>query len=223
MTPEAIEQMLERARQAQAGFAAFMQREAPTARIIDLLDDIHLAFIAADTMAIRKRVGWLGRLLGRDIDVQAEAELLRTQGPLLIHRAGELVAEYSEYHAAMEDASQPVLDIHIQLAETLEQLDAAPASPIDHALRQRLQQVAALIDVTFTQAFVLHGHIGQVGKKLHDVRAGLLPMLAQTGIVDAIHKDHHRHASASEALKSLDALKRRHSTPSTGASYDAGP
>ena len=139
MTPEAIEQMLERARQAQAGFAAFIQREAPTARIIDLLDDIHLAFIAADTMAIRKRVGWLGRLLGRDIDVQAEAELLRTQGPLLIHRAG------------------------------------------------------------------------------------LLPMLAQTGIVDAIHKDHHRHASASEALKSLDALKRRHSTPSTGASYDAGP
>ncbi|MDO5610933.1 MAG: hypothetical protein Q4G62_09240 [Pseudomonadota bacterium] len=223
MTPEAIEQLLERARQAQAGFATFVQREAPTARIIDLLDDIHLAFIAADTMAIRKRVGWLGRLLGRDIDVQAEAELLRTQGPLLIHRSDELDAEYAAYDAAITDVALHVHDMQSELAETLRQLNAAPENSIDQGLHQRLQQMAALFDIASTQSLTLGIQAAQVGHRLRDVRAGLLPMLAQTGIVDAIHMNHGSYAKASSALQSLDALKRRHSTPSIGASYDAGP
>ncbi|RMH91148.1 hypothetical protein EBB59_08375 [Lysobacter pythonis] len=200
MTTAQAESLLERARQVRAAQAAFIAGPSPTARIIALFDDIRLAFIATDKVALGRRAGWLGRLLGRDIDIQAEAELLRAQGPLLVHRADELAREWDSHLSRLEAQCDAVTAMQSELDTALGQTQTAAAD----AIRQRLQQMRLLFDLSAAQNTALRARHRQLGRRFAAIRAGLLPMLAQTGIVDAAHRDQRLYADANDALQSLE-------------------
>lgn len=52
---------------------------SPAPALLECVQTIHRIVLAADPKALRRSVSWFGRLLARDITLQAEAEALRSQ------------------------------------------------------------------------------------------------------------------------------------------------
>ncbi|MEO7199878.1 MAG: hypothetical protein ABIY56_06635 [Dokdonella sp.] len=52
---------------------------SPAAALLDSVQTLHRILLAANPKALRGSVGWMGRLLGRDIVLQAESAALRTE------------------------------------------------------------------------------------------------------------------------------------------------
>lgn len=90
---------------------------SPAPVLLDRVQTIHRIVLAANPKALRGSVGWFGRLLGRDIVLQAESETMRTE--LGVHVLGarrqlEVLAEHDrqlqalgvELHAAIGGVSQ---------------------------------------------------------------------------------------------------------------------
>lgn len=61
----------------QAANAALVASPAPA--LLESVQTIHGVVLAADPKALRRSVGWWGRLLARDITLQAESQVLRSQ------------------------------------------------------------------------------------------------------------------------------------------------
>ncbi len=61
----------------QAANAALASSPAPA--LLECVQTIHGIVLAADPKALRRSVGWFGRLLARDITLQSESEALRSQ------------------------------------------------------------------------------------------------------------------------------------------------
>ena len=70
--------LLDAARRAQADAASL---QSPAHDIQATLRDLRTVLLSTDAGALRKSVGFLGRLLGRDIDLQAQSDALREQLP----------------------------------------------------------------------------------------------------------------------------------------------
>ena len=95
--------LLDAARRAQAEAASL---QSPTHDIQATLRDLHAVLLSTDAAALRKSVGFLGRLLGRDIDLQAQSDALREQLALLVLQArqrGEALERHNHALAALRD------------------------------------------------------------------------------------------------------------------------
>ena len=95
--------LLEAARRAQAEAASL---QSPAHDIQATLRDLHAVLLSTDAAALRKSVGFLGRLLGRDIDLQAQSDALREQLALLVLQArqrGEALERHNHALAALRD------------------------------------------------------------------------------------------------------------------------
>lgn len=66
---------------------------SPAPALLECVRTIHRIVLAADPKALRRSVSWFGRLLARDITLQAEAEALRSQlGVHVLHARRQLQA-----------------------------------------------------------------------------------------------------------------------------------
>ena len=95
--------LLDAARRAQADAASL---QSPAHDIQATLRDLHAVLLSTDAGALRKSVGFLGRLLGRDIDLQAQSDALREQLALLVLQArqrGEALERHNHALAALRD------------------------------------------------------------------------------------------------------------------------
>ena len=95
--------LLEAARRAQAEAASL---QSPAHDIQATLRDLRTVLLSTDAGALRKSVGFLGRLLGRDIDLQAQSDALREQLALLVLQArqrGEALERHNHALAALRD------------------------------------------------------------------------------------------------------------------------
>ena len=95
--------LLDAARRAQAEAASL---QSPAHDIQATLRDLHAVLLSTDAAALRKSVGFLGRLLGRDIDLQAQSDALREQLALLVLQArqrGEALERHNHALAALRD------------------------------------------------------------------------------------------------------------------------
>ena len=196
--------LLEEARGAQAALAGLLAEGSPLPHIVALFDDIHLAFIAADKAAIKRRVGWLGRLLGRDIDTGLRARELRQQAPLLKHRLDTLEAQWQYYDETLARHED-------RLSSLLTRLQAAGQSPAGHPTHaqaeQRLAQMRLLLEMSSQQLALIHDQHTILGEAFPTLRQGLLSVLAQTDAVNASVQQQQAYRHACNTLRALAVLK----------------
>lgn len=200
MSAEPLDTLLDEARDAQAALGAQLVHGSPLPAILALFDDIHLAFIAADNAAIARRVGWLGRLLGRDIDTALRADELRRQAPLLKHRLDTLEAQWQKYdHSLTQQADT--------LSGLLARLHAVSQPSDDNAQTARLAQMRQLLTLSQQQLQLIRAPHARLGEAFPALRQGLLSVLAQTDAVNASAQQQHAYRRARDTLRALADLK----------------
>lgn len=84
---------------------------SPAPALLDHVQTIHRVLLAADPKALRGSVGWFGRLLGRDIVLQAESEALRSELGVHVTQARQKVGAL-----ATHDRQLQVLGAELQAA-----------------------------------------------------------------------------------------------------------
>ncbi|PJK05322.1 hypothetical protein CO612_04625 [Lysobacteraceae bacterium NML71-0210] len=204
MSATELNPLLEEARDAQAALAGLLAEGSPLPHIVALFDDIHLAFIAADNAAIKRRVGWLGRLLGRDIDTGLRARELRQQAPLLKHRLDTLEAQWQHYGDALARHEDRLSSLLTRLQAADQNLAGRPS----HAqAEQRLAQMRLLLEMSSQQLALIHDQHAILGEAFPTLRQGLLSVLAQTDAVSASVQQQQAYRHACNTLRALAVLK----------------
>lgn len=190
----AVEQLLANA---SAGTAA--------ARLVAEMNNIREAMSATDDRHIRRSVGLLGRLLGRDVEAQARAEQLATQLDVCLLRADACV-----------QALQQELGEHLQQATRVQIAVAAiddwaaageavrpPDEPMAQAALQRrlqhLRGLARLRDTEAGQLRLLHVQGVELIERYLRIRDVLLPLWRQQSLAGRAADKQAQLAQAAEA------------------------
>ena len=157
-TPADDAALLDAARRAQTQSASL---QSPAHDIHATLRDLHAALLSTDPRALRRSVGLVGRLLGRDIDLQAQADALR-------ERLALLVVQARQRGAALDRHNQALLALRDELAAIADRLGAAiadprgddPASPAGHERLRLLEATRTGCGLTAAQLDLLahNGH-----------------------------------------------------------------
>lgn len=72
-------------------------RRSPVADLLQTVDALRKTLLAADPAALRRSVGWFGRLIGRDITLQAEGASLRDRLGVHAQTAERQIADVRGY------------------------------------------------------------------------------------------------------------------------------
>ncbi len=150
----------------------------PSAEQVAALEALQTAMIAHDQKAIARRMGFIGRLLGRDITFSAHAAALREQMIPLVHQAHRAVQSGLAFAKALEDALPRLIAANDQLGAAVQQLDGLSQQP------GIAPPLAAAIDARKAH-LVKIAMIGQLGRQQMEstrqgqqVAAGLINDLA---------------------------------------------
>ncbi|WP_269791551.1 hypothetical protein [Stenotrophomonas sp. Iso1] len=183
-----------------AGLLAMVEQRASAAgdghaaaRLVAEMDNIHQAMRAHDTGAIRRSVGLLGRLLGRDVEVQAQAERLAGQLDICLLRADGIVTEVQgalpvhQQQAVLAAEAVSAIDAWAEAGERVLQDAVAQAGAADStltvaALQRRLHHlrgVARLRALEASQLQLLHAQSVELLERYQRIRDVLLPLWRQ--------------------------------------------
>ena len=97
---------------------------SPAREQAQALDALQTAMIANDPKAIARKVGFFGRLLGRDITLQAQAEALRGQLVPLVHHARKSAEIGMGYARSLDIALDRLLHGGDALQQSVRELSA---------------------------------------------------------------------------------------------------
>lgn len=147
--------LLDAARRAQAAAASL---QSPAHDIQSTLRDLHTALLSTDARALRRSVGFFGRLLGNDIDLQARSEDLRARLALLVQQArqrGEALDGHNHALVALRDEMTGITE---GLAASIAGTD--PDEPANHERLRMLDAVRTGCALTAAQLDLLvqNGH-----------------------------------------------------------------
>lgn len=156
--------------------------------LVDALARIALALQASDPHALRRQEGWWGRLLGRDVARQSEAEALQAQLGVLVLQAREqsqaVRVQCGQRREAIinGDAAVLALQAWIEHADALlpqlgADAQATLASRIDH-----LQRVAALRRIDVGQWRLLQAQDEALMERFERIHDVLLPAWRQAAM-----------------------------------------
>lgn len=182
--------------------------ESAAAALVREMDSIRLALQARDPRTLRRASGLFGRLLGRDVEMQVQAEALRTQlGVLLVrsdrhaaalevavtHRA-EAAAHAEAAATAIErwaDAAAPLLQA---LADVHDAIDT-PQARLQRRLAH-LRGVAATRRMDAAQLHLLHAQGLELLERYRRIRDVLLPAWQQSALAERAAREPTRLAAA---------------------------
>ncbi|WP_449467143.1 hypothetical protein [Stenotrophomonas humi] len=196
------------------------------ARLVAEMDNIHQAMRAHDAGAIRRSVGLLGRLLGRDVEAQAQAERLAGQLDVCLLRADGIVAELQkalperEQQAMRTVEAVNAIDAWAEAGERLLQGAAPPAgadsTSVVAALQRRLHHlrgVARLRALEASQLQLLHAQGVELLERYQRIRDVLLPLWRQQMLASKAAGMSARLATAADAqariLAEVEAMQAR--------------
>lgn len=74
---------------------------SPVPGLLQSVEALHKTLLAADPEALRRSVGWFGRLIGRDITLQAGAAALRRQLGVHARTADQQIADLRAYRHSL--------------------------------------------------------------------------------------------------------------------------
>lgn len=164
---------------------------ASAAALVAELDDIRHALSAADAAGVRRQAGFLGRLLGRDVEAQHRAENLFSRLDTQLLRAdaaaARLRSELGQHAASPARVERAALAIR-QWAAAGEQLWQQQFAVLDApstqavALRRRLDHLhnlAAVRDVEVVQLQLLQAQAIELLERYQRIREVLIPAWRQ--------------------------------------------
>ncbi|WP_161809039.1 hypothetical protein [Stenotrophomonas humi] len=206
--------------------AAAGSDDRAAARLVAEMDNIHQAMRAHDVGAIRRSVGLLGRLLGRDVEMQEQAERLAGQLDVCLVRADGIVAELQKAlpvrlrQAALVTEAVNAIDAWADAGERLLQGAATQAdagSTLAVAALQRrlhhLRGVARLRALEASQLQLLHAQGVELLERYQRIRDVLLPLWRQQMLASKAVDTSLRLAMAADAqariLVEVEAMQAR--------------
>jgi len=178
-----------------------------TRSLVACLAEIALALQAADPARLRRQTGWWGRLLGHDVERQAQAETLSAQLRALLLQASRHAQTLREaeglqrlqiQHAhAAADALQAWCDA---AAPLLRELQGEAAQALSQRLHH-LQRLAALQQVDAQQRALLLAQDEALSARFARIHDVLVPAWQQAVLVRAAdaRADHAAQAAALHA------------------------
>jgi len=86
------------------------------------LRDLRTVLLSADPRALRRSVGFWGRLIGRDIRLAAEARELRERSGILLRQAGFEATRLRHQHATLAGHAQRLRDACARLQQEIDSL-----------------------------------------------------------------------------------------------------
>ncbi|KLI98855.1 hypothetical protein [Luteimonas sp. FCS-9] len=165
------------------------------AMLVERLRAVHLAMRADDPRALRRKAGLLGRLFGRDLALQAEADALAARLGVLLRdadRAADALAAHVDGQRACLDRLEAALDALRRAAA-----DHRPPVDDDDAVRlARERRLQHLLDVDAAHALgarqlaLLHAQGLALLARYRNIRDVLVPAWRQralgAGTVDGV-------------------------------------
>jgi len=193
---------------------------APAAALVSRLDQLRRALQAGSPRAARRGTGLLGRLLGRDVQAEAEALQLRDQIGVLLARADTdadgLRARSAVQQALIDEVVRAVAAIEARTAEARAWLDAHPdagavpgvvASPHERLLQRlaQLDTVRASWTTGAAQLALLRDQSLDLLARYQRIRDVLLPAWRQHALGAAAQAGGLRAAEAANAHAAIEA------------------
>ena len=127
--------LLDAGRRAQAEAASL---QSPAHDIQATLRDLHAVLLSTDAGALRKSVGFLGRLIGRDIDLQAQSDVLRERLALLVLQARQRGDALERHNHALAALRERLAAIAEKLGTLIAGISADDPSPTTNHERLRM-------------------------------------------------------------------------------------
>lgn len=189
--------------------------DSGAAALAACLHDLHRAMQAGKPREIRRGTGLIGRLLGRDVVAEAEADGLRQRLGVLLADA-DRSADHVRTHAVSQQS------VHDALAQGIERIEGAirsargwldgdvarAAHPARGALERRLGQLAtvqASWQVGMQQLQFLHRQQLELLARYQRIRDVLLPVWRQGALAEAGSTAARQASAATEAQLAIES------------------
>lgn len=191
----------------------------PAAALVARLEDLRRAMQADTPRAARRGTGLLGRLLGRDVQAEAQAVHLRERVGVLLARADRdadaLRARGAVQHALQGEVETAMARIGDRIASAQAWLEAHPhagagtgvTAPPRQRLQQRLDQLAtvqASWSIAAGQLALLRDQTVGLLARYQRIRDVLLPSWRQHALGDAAHAGSREAARAAQAQAAIE-------------------
>ncbi len=162
---------------------------APSAqRLVREMDNVRQALQASDVVAIRRSVGLIGRLLGRDVEAQERAEQLAGQLEVCLLRADANVRGLEQEQIAQQRQAARV-DVAVTAIEQWAEAGEVMVPPREESLRlalqrrlQHLRVVARLRQTEAAQLRLLQAQAAELVERYLRIRDVLLPLWRQQAL-----------------------------------------
>lgn len=219
-----------------AGFGDGILREArhadaiaaldgsPVPALLEAVQALQAVLLSANPRALRARVGWLGRLLGRDLVLDAEGRVLRERLRQLVHDADAKLAAFARFDAAIASHEQRLLAAIDALASAIAELDAASAAAQPAALadaierrRQHLLVLQQAWRIGASQLAMTRLNHRQLAQRIAPMLPLVQVLLEQERGLQASRRDADALQSANRALEAANAALAGYSPPHPAA------
>ncbi len=128
--------------------AANMADASPAALLLKSVQTIHKVLLSADPRSLKRSIGWFGRLLGRDIALQAESEALRSHLRVDILEAHRLLHDLQLHDKRLQqlrdDFGQAIKQLDADVAALNSQVMDSTDVGLSTVIAQRTQFLASL-------------------------------------------------------------------------------
>lgn len=181
---------------------------SPVPALLASVHALQAVLLSANPKALRARVGLLGRLLGRDLVLEAEGTALRERLRVLVHEADAKLAAFARFDDAIAAHEQRLLASIDTLGIAIDQLGAAPSAPAAFAdarerRRHHLLSLQQAWRITATQLAMTRFNHRQLAQRIQPMLPLVQTLLDQQ---DAARAASDNLQSASNALASANAL-----------------
>ncbi|HEY5804279.1 MAG TPA: hypothetical protein VIT90_11350 [Lysobacter sp.] len=161
-------------------------RNLPTPALLEQLDAVVAALDSTDPARARRRVGWLGRLLGRDLVALARVEPVEQRVRVALSFAqswaDELASQLVDLQVAADDLKHELARLTAAIG------DARGAGPTDDRLLRRLAHLdlmAASWSATLAHVAMVRDHARRLMDRHSQVRDVLVPLWRQHSAASA--------------------------------------
>lgn len=193
---------------------------SPVPALLDAVRALQAVLLSANPRALRARVGWFGRLIGRDLVLDAEGRALRERLRVLVHDADARLGTFARFDEAIASEEQRLLASIDALDPALGELDAALVGGVPDALadaigrrRQHLLTLQHAWRITASHLALARLNHRQLAQRIQPMLPLVQVLLEQQGAVHATRDDSDGLHSAGKALASANALLAGYSHP----------
>ena len=171
------------------------------------LRDLRTVLLSADPRALRRSVGFWGRLIGRDIRLAAEARSLRERSGILLRQAGFEASRLHRQHETLAAHAQQLRDACARLQHEIDDLARQQATDDSHAGTSRLAHLITLrsaYEITASQLDLVAANALAIAER-HAQQLPRLTVLLDQQLGVAAGADHGMQLSS--ATRTIEALE----------------